>query len=30
LRGPVAAAIAADYPDFARRVWNSGTEPELR
>jgi glutaconate CoA-transferase subunit B len=21
LRGPVAAAIAADYPDFARRVW---------
>jgi glutaconate CoA-transferase, subunit B len=30
LRGPVAAAIAADYPDFARRVWNSGTESELR
>jgi glutaconate CoA-transferase subunit B len=29
LRGPVASAIAADYPDFARRVWNSGTEPEL-
>ena len=22
LRGPVAAAIAADYPDFARRVWS--------
>jgi len=21
LRGPVAAAIAADYPDFAKRVW---------
>jgi hypothetical protein len=21
LRGPVAKAIAADYPDFARRVW---------
>ena len=21
LRGPVAAAIGADYPDFARRVW---------
>ncbi len=21
LRGPVAAAMAADYPDFARRVW---------
>ena len=21
LRGPVSAAIAADYPDFARRVW---------
>ena len=21
LRGPVAAAIASDYPDFARRVW---------
>ncbi len=21
LRGPVATAIAADYPDFARRVW---------
>jgi glutaconate CoA-transferase, subunit B len=22
LRGPVAVAIAADYPDFARRVWS--------
>ena len=22
LRGPVASAIAADYPDFARRVWS--------
>jgi hypothetical protein len=21
LRGPVAKAIAADYPDFAKRVW---------
>ena len=22
LRGPVARAIAADYPEFARRVWS--------
>jgi len=25
LRGPVAAAIAADYPDFAKRVWGLTT-----
>jgi glutaconate CoA-transferase subunit B len=30
LRGPVARAVAPDYPDFVRRVWNSGTEPGLR
>ena len=24
LRGPVAAQIARDYPDFARRVWDKG------
>jgi glutaconate CoA-transferase subunit B len=25
LRGPVAKAIGADYPDFARRVWGTAT-----
>jgi glutaconate CoA-transferase subunit B len=27
LRGPVAKAIAADYPDFARRVWGINYTP---
>jgi hypothetical protein len=26
LRGPVAQQIAADYPDFARRVWDGFRE----